>query len=48
MSEINPGDRVKCIDDSFVDEDSNPFRAEDLVLPEAGEEYTVREVVSTS
>jgi len=44
---MEPGTKVRCLDDHFVDEKTNPFKASDLNLPESGKVYTVREVVKT-
>jgi hypothetical protein len=44
---MKTGQRIICIDDFFEDEDTNPFDVDELILPEAGREYTVREVVRT-
>lgn len=41
------GKRVICIADKFLDEPTNPFKASELKLPVKGEEYTVRDIVST-
>lgn len=45
---IKQGDVVKCIDDFFKDQISNPFIAKDLNLPISGVIYTVRSVEETS
>ena len=45
MEGLEPGVKVKCIDDQFVDQRTNPFRKSDLNLPIDGEIYTIREVV---
>ncbi len=47
MSKIEIGVKLRCIDDHFVDENTNPFRKSELNLPKAGDIYTVREVMDT-
>lgn len=44
---LKKGNKVRCIDDFFVDDRHNPFKASELNLPKAGEVYTVREIVDT-
>ncbi len=44
---MKKGEKVKCIDDCFVDEPTNPFRKSQLHLPEENEIYTIREMVKT-
>ena len=46
-SEIEKGNKVECIDDLFVDDRQNPFKASELHLPKIGEIYTIREMVDT-
>lgn len=48
MGKITVGIKVKCIDDLFEDDRTNPFKIADLNLPEKGEVYTVRSVINTS
>jgi len=47
MPKLKIGDKVKCIDDYFIDEATNPFRVSELKLPKEGEVYTIRKVVET-
>ena len=42
---IEVGQKVKCIDDYFVNESTNPFRLSEITLPENDNVYTIREVV---
>ena len=44
---VKVGEKVKCIDDCFVDEPTNPFRKSQLHLPVENEVYTIRQVVKT-
>ncbi len=44
---IEPGRRIRCIDDHFQSDRSLPFDPEDINLPEKDSLYTVREVVDT-
>ena len=44
---VKAGEKVKCIDDHFIDEPTNPFRKSQLNLPVENEIYTVRQVVKT-
>jgi hypothetical protein len=43
--EIKVGIKVRCIDDHFEDDRTNPFRMSELNLPKRGKIYTVRAVV---
>ena len=47
MAEFKRGDRIKCIDDHFVDEKTNPFKKSEITLPEKGKTYTIRSVIDT-
>lgn len=47
MTKMKSGVSVKCIDDHFVDEESNPFKASELNLPKQEILYTVRKVIKT-
>jgi len=47
MSKFIEGSLVRCVNDRFHDESTNPFKACDLNLPIEGENYTVRDVVDT-
>ncbi len=45
MGEIKKGDKVKCIDDCFLESDTIKFL--NLSLPQKGERYIVRETIRT-
>jgi len=47
MAEFKRGDKIKCIDDHFVDEKTNPFKKSDMTLPKKGKTYTIRRIIDT-
>jgi len=47
MARLKPKDKVKCIEDNFVDEKTNPFKASDINLPIKEKLYTIRQIVKT-
>ncbi|MCR4327118.1 MAG: hypothetical protein NUV46_00885 [Nanoarchaeota archaeon] len=48
MGRFKKGLEVKCVDDDFHDEKTNPYRMGDLNLPKEGKTYIIREIVRTS
>ena len=45
---MKKGDRVKCINGYFEDDETNPFKISELNLPKENELYTIRQVVITN
>jgi len=45
---VEIGEKVKCIDDCFIDERTNPFKKSQLNLPIENEIYTIRQIIKTS
>ena len=44
MTKINIGTKVLCVNDEFIDLDTNPFKKDNIVLPKEGIVYTVRDI----
>ncbi|MFP4656738.1 MAG: hypothetical protein ACLFNK_04130 [Candidatus Woesearchaeota archaeon] len=44
---VEPGRKIRCIDDHFSSDKELPFEPEEINLPEKNELYTVREVIDT-
>lgn len=44
MKKIYVGSKVKCIDDHFVDLETNPFKKNEIDLPKKEVKYTVRDI----
>lgn len=45
-TEVKIGDTVKCLNDHFKESSRNPYRLFEITLPEKGEVYRVRDVVT--
>lgn len=45
MEKIKLGSKIKCIDDHFINERTNPFKISELNLPKKDETYIVRKVI---